>query len=106
MRCAELDQLWLNPIMSIGRRVVYVNLADNSINTKTRYNAPLKLPSAGASPWYQPSFSTNSGSLLWCGYSSCSTGCGRTTPLPVASRSHHPSHPDASDPSNPKCLQD
>src|SRR5947209_17364231 len=40
--------------------VVYTTAADNSLNPKTRYNVPLIPSSAGALPWYQPSFSTNS----------------------------------------------
>jgi len=84
--------------------VVYINLADNSSHTKTRDNAPLKPPSAGASPWYQPSFSTNAGSLLWCGYASCSIACGRTTPPPHASRSLHFSHHAARPPKNSSPL--
>jgi hypothetical protein len=46
--------------------VVYTTAADNSLNPKTRYNVPLTPSSAGALPWYQPSFSTTSGSWRWC----------------------------------------
>jgi hypothetical protein len=43
--------------------VVYGYPADNSLSTKTRYNALISPPSAGALPWYQFSFSTNSGTV-------------------------------------------
>jgi hypothetical protein len=102
--------LWIADYSSSSRQqekpVVYVNLADNSINPKTRYTALLTLPYAGASPWYHPSCATHSGSLRWGRSSSCSPGCGRTPPRPVVSRSHPPSPPDASDPIHPHGLQD
>src|SRR5215472_9643017 len=79
----------------VGWGVVYPTAADNYCAPKTGYNALISPSSAGALPWYQPSFSTSAGSLHWCGSSSCSMGCGPTTPLPVANRSRHPSHPAA-----------
>jgi hypothetical protein len=45
--------------------VVYATAADNSLSTKTRYNALIALSSARALPWFRPSFSTNSDPSLW-----------------------------------------
>src|SRR6266478_4886838 len=69
------------------RTVVYTTAADNSRSTRTRYNALIAPLSVEALPWYQPSFSTTSGSSLWCGSSSCSTGRARTPPPSDTSRS-------------------
>src|SRR5215475_695477 len=49
-----------------SQAVVYTTAADNSLNPQTRYNVLLTPSSAGALPWYQPSFSTTSGSWRWC----------------------------------------
>jgi transposase len=46
-------------------QVVYTTAADNSLPPKTRYNVPLSPSPAGALPWYQLSFSTNSVSWRW-----------------------------------------
>jgi hypothetical protein len=88
---------------TLHERVVYTTAADNSRSTRIRYNALISPLSVGALPWYQPSFSTNSGSSLWCGSSSCSAGWDRTPPSD-ASRSRHRSHPDASAPTAPKAF--
>ena len=45
--------------------------------------------------------STNSVSWCWDASSCCSAGCGPTPPLPRASRSCQPRHPDARAPRNP-----
>jgi RNA-directed DNA polymerase len=53
-------------VQALQHLVVYTTAADNSLNPKTRYNVPLTPSSAGALPWYQPSFSTTSVSWRWC----------------------------------------
>ena len=63
---AALPVFHLYDIQDTLHSVVYTTAADNSLNPKTHYNVSLTPSSAGALPWYQPSFSTNSVSWRWC----------------------------------------
>src|SRR5215510_4256930 len=88
-----------NPWACIVRTVVYPTAADNSITSKTRYNAPSHHAGEGAISWFHTFFTTNL--LCWPSYGSSS--CCMLPSLSEGLRYHRqrrPSRPKVNDPTS------